>query len=105
MLGSLRMHVFIPAALLALVSSACGQPTSPTGPAEPGKPEPFAGRRAGERREIAGMKLIWCPAGRFTMGSPRSEPERRPGEDQVVVTFSRGFWIGRYEVTQAQWRR
>jgi formylglycine-generating enzyme required for sulfatase activity len=39
------------------------------------------------------------------MGSPRSEPERRPGEDQVEVTLTRGFWVGRYEVTQAQWKR
>lgn len=39
------------------------------------------------------------------MGSPRDEPERRPGEDQVAVTFTNGFWIGKYEVTQAQWRR
>jgi formylglycine-generating enzyme required for sulfatase activity len=38
------------------------------------------------------------------MGSPRNEPERRPGEDQVEVTL-RGFWIGKYEVTQGQWKR
>ncbi len=39
------------------------------------------------------------------MGSPRSEPERRPGEDQVEVTLTRGFWMARYETTQRQWRR
>jgi len=49
--------------------------------------------------------LCWCPSGKFTMGSPRGEPERRPGEDQVEVTFRRGFWIGKYEVTQGQWKR
>ena len=38
------------------------------------------------------------------MGSPPDEPERRPGEDQVDVTLSRGFWMGKYEVTQAQWK-
>src|SRR6185503_5049267 len=47
----------------------------------------------------------WCPAGTFVMGSPPDEPERRPGEDQVAVTLSRGFWMGKYEVTQGQWRR
>ena len=31
------------------------------------------GTRAGEERTIAGIKLCWCPPGRFTMGSP---PER-----------------------------
>ena len=39
------------------------------------------------------------------MGSPRSEPERRPGEDQVEVTLTRGFWMARYEATQGQWKR
>src|ERR1700682_6413362 len=40
----------------------------------------FLGSRAGDAREVAGIKLCWCPAGRFVMGSPRNEPERRPGE-------------------------
>jgi formylglycine-generating enzyme required for sulfatase activity len=39
------------------------------------------------------------------MGSPLDEPGRRDDEAQVDVTFSSGFWIGKYEVTQGQWRR
>jgi formylglycine-generating enzyme required for sulfatase activity len=39
------------------------------------------------------------------MGSPPSEPERRYGEDQVVVTLSKGYWTGKYEVTQGDWKR
>ena len=39
------------------------------------------------------------------MGSPPGEPERRPGEDQVEVTLTKGFWAGKYEVTQGQWKR
>jgi sulfatase modifying factor 1 len=39
------------------------------------------------------------------MGSPRTEPERRSGEDQVEVTLSKGFWIAKFEVTQGQWKR
>ena len=65
----------------------------------------FRGSRAGDERTVAGIKLCWCPAGRFIMGSPRDEPERRPGEDQVEVTLTRGFWMGKYEVTQGQWKR
>jgi formylglycine-generating enzyme required for sulfatase activity len=38
------------------------------------------------------------------MGSPPDEPERRPGEDQVEVIISKGFWMGKYEVTQGQWK-
>ena len=65
----------------------------------------FRGETAGEERVVAPVTLCWCPAGRFIMGSPRSEPERRPGEDQVAVTLARGFWIAKYETTQGQWKR
>src|SRR5262245_12126782 len=65
----------------------------------------FAGSKAGDEREVAGIKLCWCPAGKFTMGSPPDEPERRLGEDQVEVTLTKGFWTGKYEVTQGQWKR
>lgn len=65
----------------------------------------FAGSQAGEERAVVGVKLCWCPAGKFLMGSPPHEPERRPGEDQVEVTLTRGFWTGKYEVTQGQWKR
>jgi formylglycine-generating enzyme required for sulfatase activity len=65
----------------------------------------FAGAQAGEQRTVVGIALCWCPPGKFTMGSPRDEPDRRPGENQVEVTLSRGFWIGKYEVTQGEWKR
>ena len=65
----------------------------------------FVGSKAGDEREVAGVKLCWCPPGKFTMGSPPGEPERRPGEDQVEVTLTKGFWTGKYEVTQGEWKR
>jgi formylglycine-generating enzyme len=65
----------------------------------------FLGVKAGDEREVGGVKLCWCPPGRFIMGSPPGEPERRLDETQVEVTLTRGFWIGKYEVTQAQWKR
>jgi formylglycine-generating enzyme len=61
--------------------------------------------KAGDQREIAGIKLCWCPPGRFVMGSPADEPERRPDEAQVEVTLTKGFWAGKCEVTQSQWSR
>jgi formylglycine-generating enzyme required for sulfatase activity len=70
-----------------------------------GTPPAFIGSKAGDEREVAGIKLCWCPAGRFRMGSPPDEPERRPGEDQVEVTLTKGFWAGKYEVTQGEWKR
>ena len=56
-------------------------------------------------RMIDGIAFCWCPAGRFLMGSPPSEAERRPGEDQVTVTLTRGFWMAQYEATQGDWHR
>jgi formylglycine-generating enzyme required for sulfatase activity/tRNA A-37 threonylcarbamoyl transferase component Bud32 len=50
-----------------------------------------------------GMKLRLIPPGRFTMGSPKNEAGRQPRENQVEVTLSRGFWLGKFEVTQAEW--
>ena len=52
------------------------------------------------------MKFVWCPPGKFTMGSPRSEKGRqnRADEDQVSVTLTNGFWLGQTEVTQVEWR-
>ncbi len=67
--------------------------------------DPFQGVKAGDEREAGGVRLCWCPPGRFLMGSPPGEPERRPDEGQVEVTLSRGFWAGKYEITQGQWKR
>jgi formylglycine-generating enzyme required for sulfatase activity len=67
--------------------------------------ERFSGRRAGDERELMGIRFCWCPPGRFVMGSPPREPERRPGEDQVAVNLTRGFWMAKYESTQGQWLR
>ena len=51
------------------------------------------------------IELAWIPSGNFLMGSPPNEPSRGTDEGpQKRVTFRQGFWLGRYEVTQAQWR-
>jgi formylglycine-generating enzyme len=68
-------------------------------------PTAFDGTTAGETREVLGMELCWCPPGEFTMGSPAHEPERRPGEDQVQVTLTKGYWMASYETTQKEWKR
>ena len=68
-------------------------------------PAAITGSKAGQERKVAGIKLCWCPPGKFIMGSPAGEPERRPSEDQVEVTLTKGFWMGNYEVTQGQWKR
>ena len=50
------------------------------------------------------MTFAYIPAGTFTMGSPDSEEGRWADEGpQHEVTISKGFYLGKYEVTQGQW--
>ena len=48
-----------------------------------------------------GMELVYIPAGSFMMGSETGDPNEKPVHR---VTFSKGFYLGKYEVTQAQWQ-
>jgi formylglycine-generating enzyme required for sulfatase activity len=68
-------------------------------------PQSFLGVKGGDECEVVGIKLCWCPPGRFLMGSPPGEADHRPDETQVQVRLTRGFWAGKYEVTQGQWKR
>ncbi|MCP4694006.1 MAG: PEGA domain-containing protein, partial [Desulfobacterales bacterium] len=52
-----------------------------------------------------GMEFAWIPGGCFEMGSPDSEKERLSREGPVHEVCVDGFWIGKYEVTNAQYRR
>ena len=52
----------------------------------------------------ATLTTVWVDPGSFTMGSPSSEPLRDSNEGpQHQVTISKGFYLGKYEVTQRQW--
>ncbi len=72
-------------------------------------PVPAAAPHAGERRTVdlgegVSLELVWIPPGEFLMGSPEDEEDRYADEGpQHRVRISRGFWMGKYEVTQAQW--
>ena len=49
------------------------------------------------------MDMIWVDPGTFTMGSPTTEPDRGTDETEHNVSISKGFYLGKYEVTQAQY--
>ncbi len=49
------------------------------------------------------LELIKCPAGSFMMGSPNDEAYRNDDEKSHLVTFTKPFFIGKYEVTQSQY--
>ena len=51
------------------------------------------------------LELVWCPPGKFLMGSPVTEVDRILGaEDQHELELSKGFWISKYEVTKLLWQ-
>ena len=51
-----------------------------------------------------GMKLVLIPKGTFMMGSPESEV-RIADATQHEVTISKDYYLGLYEVTQAQYEK
>jgi len=61
-------------------------------------------RKPGEELKLGTYSFVWAPPGRFRMGSAETEPGRKPDETAHLVTLSRGFWLGKYEITQRQWQ-
>jgi formylglycine-generating enzyme required for sulfatase activity len=47
--------------------------------------------------------MVWIDGGTFIMGSPENEPERFFNETQHQVTLTKGFYMGKYPVTQTQY--
>ncbi len=60
--------------------------------------DPTESARAGRERDdnALNMKFCWCPPGKYRMGPARS---------LVDVELTHGYWLGKFEVTQAQWMR
>ena len=64
----------------------------------PALAEPAAGTILKEPK--TGMEFVWVPSGCFNMGSNDGEPFEKPVHP-VCVT---GYWLGKHEVTQAQYQ-
>jgi formylglycine-generating enzyme required for sulfatase activity len=62
------------------------------------------GNRSVDLNATVAMDMIWVPAGTFTMGSPTTEAGREASKEQEHnVSLTQGFYLGKYEVTQAQY--
>jgi formylglycine-generating enzyme required for sulfatase activity len=70
------------------------------------KSAPARGRRFYRAVVLAApTNLVFIPPGTFNMGSPTNEPDREDREaQQTAATISRGFWMGKYEVTQREYQ-
>jgi formylglycine-generating enzyme required for sulfatase activity/cytochrome c-type biogenesis protein CcmH/NrfG len=52
-----------------------------------------------------GMVLVHIPAGEFLMGTPNGDPNQGFDEHPHRVRISRSFFMGKYEVTQGQYKK
>lgn len=105
--------IVVLAVLMSLLNVGCAVHGIDEGAA---RDEARVSRKAGEVRVFDGIEFVWIPPGEFMMGSSMSEqewavrngekPEDVRDEDPVHrVRISKGFWMGRYEITEVQFRR
>ena len=57
------------------------------------------------RHKDTGIDMVYVAPGEFMMGSPASEKGRVDRESQHKVKLTKGFYIGKYEVSQGQWEK
>ena len=88
---------------IALSAKSANSPPRADAPLPgPAKAAPKAGT---EIENSIGMKLVYIPAGKFMMGSPTTEPGRLGDEGpQHEVEITKGFYCGKYAVTQAEYQ-
>jgi formylglycine-generating enzyme required for sulfatase activity len=53
---------------------------------------------------VVPSNMVWISAGTFAMGSPTNEVQRNTNELQHSVTLTKGFYMGKYLVTQGSYR-
>ena len=84
-------------------SGGAARTVSPPSPPLPSPPADRPSEGPAEVRNNVGMEFVRIPAGEFRMGSTSAEAD----DDEQPVTqvrISRGFWMGKHEVTQGQWQ-
>jgi formylglycine-generating enzyme required for sulfatase activity len=63
----------------------------------------FTGEHSVDLNASVQLDMLWVEPGTFTMGSPTTETGRGTNETEHNVTLTQGFYLGKYEVTQAQY--
>jgi len=66
-------------------------------------PDRIVGTEPGEEAVFAGITFVWIPPGQFLMGAddPGTANNWYDAVPAHTVTLSRGFWMSKYELTQA----
>jgi formylglycine-generating enzyme len=106
-MSNVRMSLsvlFLYLAGLHFMLDVLNQPTKACGEDKKVAAEP----KAGEEREFeivdgVKMKFCWIPAGKATLGSPNEEKHHDPSEKEHEYV-TKGYWLGKYPVTQSEWK-
>ena len=61
-------------------------------------------REANELVNTIGMEFVRIEAGTFRMGAPARRAGRSDDRSRYTIHISQPFYLGKYEVTQGQWR-
>jgi len=94
------------AAMIVIICS-CKKDNAP-GPASQAQsapavnPLPSNSQQGTVRENSIGMKLVWIPPGTFQMGSDDGKYNEKPIH---TVKISKGYFMGKYEVTQEQYQK
>ena len=119
--------------VVAAVAFLCLTQAKPDEPGKAPTPaaDPMRGKEPGEVRDDNGlkMKLVWCPPGFVTMEKVEviTEPAAKKDDSRtmmksirktslpeprqttkitpVKVFLTKGYWLGKYEVTQSEWKQ
>jgi len=96
-----RLAALITTALAFLTSIAFVESLADEFKAPAAAPVIRRGKTIGETRadNCLGMKFIWCPPGKFTMGLGGGAKR----EQEVIL--AKGFWLGQFEVTQREYQQ
>lgn len=98
--GCLLVGLAMPPRLPAELASLPEPASSPSAPTPPREPSP---RTAHLIPDLA-LELLWLEPGTFLMGNSPEERSNPAEGPQTKVTLTQGFWLGRTEVTQAQYQ-
>lgn len=94
--GSLLLWLLCSTVVFGQGGGGESRKSTKSGPPRPSKMRPQAALAMGTDR----IEMAWVPAGTFMMGSNNGGDNERPVHK---VSVPNGFYIGKYEVTQAQW--
>ena len=97
--------VFLVASQAVSAPMAVAAPADHVQPVAAGAPESEPAVGSPWTDPVSGIAFVWVPGGSFEMGCGSWTSDCDDDEKPLHRRTVRGFWLGKHEVTQGQWRR